>query len=51
MKAVDVKLSSETVREIETLLGQGYKVEVAVLRDRLVVWTVQSKKKIEIPVT
>lgn len=50
MKQGEVKVPDEVVREIETLLGQGCKVEIAVLRDRLVVWSVQSKKKIDTPV-
>lgn len=46
-----MELDEKTKRSIESILQKGNSAEVKVCRDRVVVWEVQSKKRIETPVT
>lgn len=45
-----MKLTKETVAEIESILEQGKSVEIAVRNGKIVVWAVTNKKKIEQPI-
>lgn len=42
-----VTLSPQTIKTIEEILNSEKTVEIAIRRDKLIVWAVQSKKKIE----
>ena len=46
-----MKLDDKTIQTIEAIIQKGSSAEIKVCRDRVVVWEVQSKKKIETPVT
>ena len=48
---MNVVLDNSTKQTIETILANGNSAEVKVLRDKVVVWEVSSKKRDETPIT
>lgn len=46
-----VELEDKAKRTIEEILAKGNSAEVKVCKDRVVVWELSSKKRIESPVT
>ena len=45
-----IRLTPEVVREIEKILSNGKTVEMAVRSGKVILWSVNSKKKIEMPI-
>lgn len=46
-----VRLNNEIIRQIEQILSQGRSVEMAVRNGKVILWSVNSKKKYELPIT
>lgn len=46
----EISLTPEVVRKIEEILTAGKTVEIAERHEKVVVWTVSSKKKYEQPI-
>ena len=46
----EVKLNQEMIREIERILSQGRTVEMAIRSGKIILWSVNSKKKYELPI-
>ena len=45
-----IKLDTETLALIETILNSGKTVEIAVRNGKVIIWAVSSKKKYEKPI-
>lgn len=46
----EIRLTPEAVRQIEEILTTGKTVEIAKRHEKVIVWTVSSKKKYEQPI-
>lgn len=45
-----IRLTEEVIREIEKILSNGKSVEMAVRNGKVILWSVNSKKKIEMSI-
>lgn len=46
----NIRLTNELIRQIEQILSQGRTVEMAVRNGKVILWSVNSKKKYELPI-
>lgn len=50
MAKTEIRLRDPLIREIEKTLTEGKSVEIAVRNGNVVLWSVTSKKRIEMPI-